>query len=126
MEAEELKPDVTFIVIGEASCPMMNIANRSVDACDPSWAEGCTEGACSSFSGEMGANAGRIVLADAADPMGAEEVWRHPELMHRVDCFNTIVRETARRTGATVADLAAEICPSRTCTLLSEGAHRSG
>lgn len=120
-DVRELHPDVTLIVIGGGFLPTMTIARRPVSACDAPWGE-AYGGRLRQLFREMGHDAGQIVLTTAAYPVGrAEEVWRHPQLLDRVDCFNALMRQTSRDTGVPLVDLGAQICPTRACTMLSDG-----
>ena len=59
-----------------------------------------------------------IVVALAPYPLGR---WRFEGLLPMVDCFNSVLRESARATAVPVVDLASHVCPTIDCNVFSAG-----
>ena len=116
-DVTELRPDVTFIVLGGGYFARMEIDGKKQDSCQPGW-HAAYRARLESLAADMQPFTGRIVLMLAPYPMGR---WRSEGLLERVDCFNAILTEVARARNFATVDLATHLCPTRDCILLSQG-----
>jgi peptidoglycan/LPS O-acetylase OafA/YrhL len=114
-DVDALKPDLTFIVIGGAFFTTFTVDGRPETACGRGWQEGY-RARYEQLLDEMGANAGRVVVALAPYP---GQRWIHGTVLADVDCFNGLLREIAAARGLQTVDVAKHLCPTRECTLLS-------
>ena len=116
-DVAELRPDVTFIVLGGGFFAKMTVAGQPAFACDAPWGEAYAGRLLQLFR-EMGPAAGKIVMMTAPYPMGR---WRYPHVVERVDCFNATIRRAGQAASVPVIDVASHVCPTSDCNLLSEG-----
>jgi peptidoglycan/LPS O-acetylase OafA/YrhL len=115
-DVEELKPDVTFIVIGGAFFTKFVVDGKRESACGRGWQEGY-RARYEQLLTEMGPNAGRVVMALAPYP---GKRWIHSTVLADVDCFNGLLREIAEAHRLQIVNIAEHICPARECKLLSD------
>lgn len=108
-DVASLRPDVTLLVQGGAFF--------GEQVCDPAWLDSYQDRILSLVRA-MGPSAGRVVIATVPYPM---QRWRWGNLLARVDCFNAMLRRTARTGGLPVLDLMGYVCPTPACNDLSQG-----
>ncbi len=108
-DTAELRPDVTFIVLGGGFF--------SPDACKKQFRIDY-EKRFFDLTSAMGNNAGQIVVARVPYPV---KHWRHSNVMERVDCFNEVLVGIAQKGHWKMVDLMSHVCPTRECTMESEG-----
>jgi peptidoglycan/LPS O-acetylase OafA/YrhL len=115
-DVANLKPDITFIVIGGAFFTTFIVDGKRETACGRGWQEGF-RARYEQLLEEMGSNAGRVVVALAPYP---GQRWIHGTVLADVDCLNALLREIASAHGLQIVDIAKHLCPTRECALLSE------
>jgi peptidoglycan/LPS O-acetylase OafA/YrhL/lysophospholipase L1-like esterase len=116
-DTAELKPDVTFIVLGGAYFAKMTIDGKTEYACDKGWHEAYRT-RLESLIDQMGSNAGRLMIMLAPYPL---DRWRYEHIPERVDCFNDIAKEVSVSRHADTIDVMGHICPTKECNRLSNG-----
>lgn len=100
-DTEELRPDVTLLVLGGAFL--------GDQACEPAWLDSY-EQRILTLKEAMGASAGRVVLTRVPYPMGG---WRHGNVLGQADCYNEMLRKTAGKARLPVLDLMGYLCRAR-------------
>jgi peptidoglycan/LPS O-acetylase OafA/YrhL len=115
-DVTELKPDVTFIVIGGAFFTAFTVDGKRETACGTGWQEGF-RARYEQLLDEMGTSAGRVVIALAPYP---GQRWIYGTVLADVDCFNGVLREIATAHGLQTVDIGKHLCPTRECALLSK------
>jgi hypothetical protein len=108
-DVAELRPDVTFIVLGGAF-----LGPRT---CQPDWRKAYRD-RLTFLLKRMGESAGRVILALVPYP---GERWRTHDMLQLVRCFNDELARVAREQGAETLDLIRHVCPTTDCIQLSEG-----
>jgi len=128
-DVNELRPDVTLVVVGGAFMTPMTIDKKKVQACDPGWQE-FYRARLDQLAREMGEAAGRLVFATTAPP-GPR--WRERETLAWVGCLNAALTTVAAARQLPVIDLAEHLCPQGECRLLEgdapirpDGLHPAG
>ncbi len=116
-DVAEVKPDVTFIVLGGGYFATMFVAGKEETSCDAGWAD-AYRGRLIQLIDEMGPNAGRVMLMMVPYPMGR---WRYEGIPARVDCFNKILDDVAGARFLPQIDVRKHVCPTPECNLLSDG-----
>ncbi len=116
-DVAEVRPDVTFIVLGGAYFAKMTIDGKAEFSCDRGWHDAYRARLESLIDG-MGQDAGRVMIMLAPYPM---DRWRYEHVPERVDCFNTIAREVALTKNADTIDVMGHLCPTPACNRISEG-----
>lgn len=117
-DVQELRPDVTLVVVGGAFMTPMTIDKKKVMACDPGWQE-FYRARLHQLTTEMGDAAGRIVFATTPIP---GERWRERHTLEWVECLNGALTAVAKQRTLSTIPLATWLCPERTCRLLEDDA----
>jgi peptidoglycan/LPS O-acetylase OafA/YrhL len=116
-DVDEVRPDVTLVVLGGAFLASARVDGRWRFACDPRFQDAYAR-ALTDRLRALGPRAGSVVLARVPRPTGA---WDNPKARERVRCFDDLVDDVARRVPqASLLDLAAHVCPDG-CALESDG-----
>ncbi len=118
-DADEVRPEVTLIVLGGGFYAPVQI--------DARWQKPCAAGWRAAYVAELrrnlillGGRGGRIFLTLVPYPVGN---WAASTPHALVDCFNDTLREAAAPVpGVQVLDLVGKLCPGGACTLTSQGA----
>lgn len=108
-DTEELRPDVTLLVLGGAFL--------GDQACEQAWLDSY-EQRILTLKEAMGASAGRVVLTRVPYPMGG---WRHGNVLGQADCYNEMLRKTAEKAHLPSLDLMGYLCRAR-----GDGPSRAG
>jgi peptidoglycan/LPS O-acetylase OafA/YrhL/lysophospholipase L1-like esterase len=117
-DVEELKPDVTAIVLGGAYFSTVEVDGRRRSVCHPGW--GAAYGKrLRELLEAIAPHTKRRAVVLAAYPVGK---WQTPTLNGKVDCYNRILKEAAESAGADAIDLNAFVCPNGRCTITSRDA----
>lgn len=114
-DVTELRPDVTLIVIGGAYFMLV----RSSTSCSPVWQKAYSAELRRRIMALQSIHSHRVVLALAAYPVGK---FATPVFRKKVDCYDRVLTDVAKSTGAEILDLSAHTCPEGQCLLESEGA----
>jgi lysophospholipase L1-like esterase len=117
-DVDELKPDVTAVILGGAFFSTVAASGTRRSTCHPAWGEAYGE-RLRQLLEAMKPNGGKRVVVLAVYPVGK---WRTPSLHGNVDCYNRILRRAAEAASAEVVDLNAYVCPEGTCALTSHDA----
>ncbi|CAN5603928.1 acyltransferase family protein [soil metagenome] len=116
-DVAEIKPDVTFIVLGGGFFATMLVNGKEETTCSSGWSD-AYRGRMIQLIDEMGPNAGRVMLMTVPYPMGR---WRYDGIVERVDCFNKIIDDVAGAKFVPKIDVRTHLCPTLECNLLSAG-----
>jgi hypothetical protein len=108
-DVAELHPDVTLIMMGGGYFDRTACTAAFRDAYEKRVFE---------LVAAMGENAGRIVMTRVPYPVKA---WRHSNIPERVDCFNELLVDIAKKGKYDVLDLMSYVCPTRECNMESQG-----
>jgi hypothetical protein len=108
-DVAELHPDMTLIVMGGAYFDNT--------ACTAAFRESYEKRVFELVTA-MGKNAGHFVMTRVPYPVKA---WRHSNVPERVDCFNELLVEIAKKGKYDVLDLMSYVCPTRACNMESHG-----
>ncbi len=108
-DVERLRPDVTLIVMGGAFLTQ--------GVCDAAFGA-AYEARLGALVEAMGPRAGQVVIALVPTPVGR---WRHSDVPERVVCLNAALERFAARRGLPTLDLMSHVCPTKECTLRSQG-----
>jgi peptidoglycan/LPS O-acetylase OafA/YrhL/lysophospholipase L1-like esterase len=114
-DVEELRPDVTLIVIGGAYFSTAKTEGRWRSVCDRGWHDAYAK-RLEDLLRAIAPYSTRAELLLAAYPVGH---WQTPALDDKVDCYNGVLRDAAAAAGAGVIDLNGFLCPDRTCVVTS-------
>jgi len=113
-EVATFRPDVVAILAGRWEVHTLRIGNRTVDITQPGFQAQVAEGLTTAV--RIAASRGaRVVLLTQACTNSGERPNGQPwpeDSPRRLAIYNRIVRQVARRTGATVLDLNAMVCPN--------------
>jgi peptidoglycan/LPS O-acetylase OafA/YrhL/lysophospholipase L1-like esterase len=115
-DVEELRPDVTLIVLGGGYYSKVLTAAGWQAPCQRGWAD-VYRARLDALVGEIQKDAGRIVVARVPYPVGR---WRSRGLLERVDCFNDVLSSVAKARGLSTLDLMSHVCPTKDCNLTSK------
>jgi len=117
-DAEELRPDVTLVILGGGFFAPMEIDGAWLRICDGPAHDAYVEQLVTLLDA-MSKSAGHIVLTRVPKPVGH---WQKDEWDRQTTCFNDAMTKVAGKvTGATVLDLYAKICPKDECVLEDQG-----
>jgi hypothetical protein len=116
-DVEELKPDVTFVVLGGGYFAKMTVDGKLQNACDSGWHDAYLARITSLIDAFRGSTS-HVVVALVPYP---GERWRSDGIFDQVDCFDRILSEAAESRSLPTVDLARHICPTRDCILFSDG-----
>ena len=108
-DVERLRPDVTLIVMGGAFLTQ--------GVCEPAFGA-AYEARLGALVDAMGPRAGQVVITLVPTPVGR---WRHSDVPDRVVCLNAALARFAARRALPTLDLMGHVCPTKECTLLSQG-----
>jgi peptidoglycan/LPS O-acetylase OafA/YrhL/lysophospholipase L1-like esterase len=108
-DVDELRPDVTFIVLGGGF-----LGPRT---CQPDWRHAYGK-RLTFLLRAIASHAGRIILALVPYP---GERWRTKNMLALVDCFNDELGKVADAEGVSTIDLKNHVCPTTDCILMSDG-----
>ncbi|HRG98742.1 MAG TPA: acyltransferase, partial [Polyangiaceae bacterium] len=108
-DVERLRPDLTLIVMGGAFLTQ--------GVCEPAFGA-AYEARLGALVDAMGPRAGQVVIALVPTPVGR---WRHSDVPERVVCLNAALARFAARRALPTLDLMGHVCPTKECTLLSQG-----
>ncbi|MDI3285007.1 acyltransferase family protein [Polyangium sp. 15x6] len=118
-DVEELRPDVTLVVLGGGYFAPVEIDGRWQHVCEPEWDDAYADELERKLK-VLADKSGRVYLARVPYPVGG---WQRPGLNAQVDCYNTLLERTAKRDARVrMFDLAARLCPGGECTMENEGA----
>jgi hypothetical protein len=117
-DVAELRPDVTFLVLGGGFFAGWIVHGKTEHACDLGWHD-AYRARLVELLDAMGPSAGRVVLALVPYPVGT---WRSGGLQGQVDCFNELLAEVAKVRGLSTVDIARHLCPTEECRMVSDGA----
>lgn len=117
-DVAELKPDATLVVLGGGFFAPASVKEKWYLPCERAWLSVYLPQLTRRIR-ELRPLGGQVFLARVADPTGG---WQRPKLNTEIDCFNQVIDEAARLTGATVVDLQSRLCPEHKCALQSQGA----
>jgi peptidoglycan/LPS O-acetylase OafA/YrhL/lysophospholipase L1-like esterase len=110
-DVTELRPDVTFIVLGGAFL--------GPSTCQQGWRK-AYHMRLTFLLHAIGTNAGRIIVALVPYPMGERrQRWN---MLPSVDCFNDELTMIAKAEEIPTIDLMSHVCPTKECNVMSEGA----
>lgn len=108
-DVAELRPDITFIVMGGGYF--------AGDACTTNFALKYDKRVFK-LARMMGTAAGQIILARVPYPVKG---WRHSNVPERVDCFNKMLVNIAQKYAFPMVDVMSHVCPTRECNMESDG-----
>jgi peptidoglycan/LPS O-acetylase OafA/YrhL/lysophospholipase L1-like esterase len=120
-DVEEIRPDLTFIVIGGAflhdKTHEIFVDDVNANACENNFQQPY-EARLAQILTEIRPHAGTIVFARAPYP---GQRWRHEGLLEDVDCFNAMIDRFTKAHAIPTVDVAQRLCPTRDCMLLEDG-----
>jgi peptidoglycan/LPS O-acetylase OafA/YrhL len=117
-DVQELRPDVTIIVLGGAYFSTVKIEGKRRSVCHAGWRDAYGK-RLSELLVAIAPFTSRRFVVSAVYPVGK---WQTPTLNDNVDCYNQLLRDAAEGSGADLLDLNAFVCPERRCTVMSSGA----
>ncbi|MEZ4295185.1 MAG: acyltransferase [Polyangiaceae bacterium] len=120
-DANELRPDVSLVILGGAFFAPVEIGGAWRVACDKEWHDALLAELTRTLTLLRKAS-GKVVIARVPYPV---EHWASEKWDHSTDCFNALVDEAAAKTGAATLPLKEEVCPGAdhtSCILENKGA----
>jgi peptidoglycan/LPS O-acetylase OafA/YrhL len=118
-DAEELKPQITFVVLGGGFFARAKPSTKWERACDNGWKRAYAKELRSKLEG-LRQYGGSVYVALAPYPVG---IWVKANPHKLVDCYDDMMEEVVRGlAGYRTIDLRAELCPDGECEMTSQGA----
>ncbi len=118
-DAEEVRPDITLVVLGGGFFAPAQINGEWQRPCDPGWRQAFQLELIRDLEG-LRAHGGQVYVTLVPYPVGQ---WIDATPRAMVDCYNDAQRAAAEAVpGVRVLDVMGKLCPGGECTMRSAGA----